>query len=266
MRKVINLITLDPSAIVRVLVATAAFLILASLAGLFSTYGLGHGSLKGLVWLFDLDQERNIPTFFSVLLLLFATLLLAVIAVLKWTQKAPHVSKWVILSCGFLLMAFDEGFSAHERLIPPIRELLGDGHLGIFHFAWVIPGIALVLVIGLSLLNFLLHLPSATRLRFILAAALYLAGALGIELIGGHYAELHGTANATYGIVTTLEESAEMAGLILFIRALLKYCADYHAEVQLLFEAEQATAGQAAPSSSQTATVTAAARASTPHP
>ena len=46
-------------------------------------------------------------------------------------------------------------------------------------------------------------------------------GAIGVELIGGRYLELHGVENLTYAMITTVEESLEMAGVIIFIWALL---------------------------------------------
>jgi hypothetical protein len=133
-------------------------------------------------------------------------------------------------------MAFDEAFQLHERLIRPISVMLGEKNLGIFYFAWVIPAMIIVLMLGLFFLKFLLHLPMIVRFRFLIAATLYLVGAIGIELIGGRYAELHGEENLTYSMITTIEESLEIAGLIFFIWALLKYCADHHKEVQLYFK------------------------------
>jgi hypothetical protein len=122
-------------------------------------------------------------------------------------------------------MAIDEAFQFHERLNIPVGTLLGDGSLGIFYFPWVIPGIALVSVLGLYFLRFLLHLPATTRLRFLMAATIFIGGAIGVELIGSSHAELHGYENWTYSMIATLEESLEMAGLIVFIWALLNYCA-----------------------------------------
>jgi hypothetical protein len=168
--------------------------------------------------------EHNIPTYFSVLLILIAAFLLAIIAAIKREQKACHASKWVILSVGFLFMASDEVFQFHERLNIPVGTLLGDGSLGVFYFPWVIPGIVLVFVLGLYFLRFLGYLPTATSFRFLLAATLYIGGAIGIELIGSSHAELHGFENWTYSKIATLEESLEMAGLIVFIGALLNYC------------------------------------------
>ena len=82
------------------------FLVLASIAGQLMFYMTGN-KFYGLVLLFDIDAEYNIPTFSSMLLLLFAALLLSVITILERKRTAPHVLHWAILA-GFLLMAIDE--------------------------------------------------------------------------------------------------------------------------------------------------------------
>jgi hypothetical protein len=130
-------------------------------------------------------------------------------------------------------MAIDEAASLHELLIEPMRGLLGQQARGIFFFAWVIPGIAVAMIFGLSYLKFLLHLPTKTRWRFVIAATLYLGGALGMELIGGRYADSHGMENLAYSMTATVEESLEMAGVIVFIYALLNYIADNYQEIRL---------------------------------
>jgi len=238
-------LSLDPSRIARVLGAITVLLVLAHLGGQFSKLELGHGNLKGLVPLFNLSAEENVPAYFSVLLLLFAALLLAVITALEHQRQMPHIPKWGLLTAGFLYMAFDEAFSVHERLMAPLREMMGVADpvgtvkgevvLGIFYFAWVIPGIAVVLVLGLYFMRFLLHLPASTRYRFLAAATIYLGGALGCELIGGRYAEVHGYDNWTYTFIATAEETLEMAGMITFIWALLKYCAENYRYARVTF-------------------------------
>jgi cellulose synthase/poly-beta-1,6-N-acetylglucosamine synthase-like glycosyltransferase len=206
--------------------AMGYLLVLLSLAGQFSKFRLGQAFLTGLAPLLYVDMEHNLPTYFSVLLILFAALLLAVIAMLNVKHRLPHASKWVILSFGFFGMAFDEAFQVHERLNLPVGTLFGAGSLGVLYFPWVVPGIALVVVLGLFFLRFLFHLPVPTRFRFLMAAALYVGGAIGVELIGARHAELHGYENWAYSLIATLEESLEMAGIIVFIWALLNYCAD----------------------------------------
>lgn len=218
----------------RALAGLAFVLILAGIGSQWMRIARGHENVGAAVHFFNLDGERNLPTFFAVLLLLFASLLLAVIARLE--VKQPQLaSKWTILSTGFLSMAFDEAFSVHERLNEPFGEMLGDSQRGIFYFAWVIPGIALVLALAAFFYRFLQRLPAKTRNRILMAAAVYIGGALGIELFGGRYAELHGTRSVVYIASTLVEESLEMAGVILFIRALLAYIAENHRRVQFDF-------------------------------
>lgn len=225
-------ISVHPFSVARFLGAVAFLLVLASIGvSLMQKYLFGYDYAREFVALFYVDREQNIPTFFSLLLLLLAFLLLAIITVLNRKQKAHDVLQWAILTFGFLLMAFDEAFEFHEKLILPVRSLLHSGNLGIFYFAWVIPGILLIITVAIFYLRFLLHLPATTRLFFITAAALYVGGAIGFELIGGRYVELHGTQNLTYSIIATIEESLEMAGVIVFIWALLAYIANNYKEV-----------------------------------
>ena len=231
----INTISLNPTAISRALGSVAFFLVLASIGGQLSTFMLGHDYVKGFVPLFNVSNERNIPTFFSVLLMIFAASLLAVIAMLNRKRKAPHVSKWIILSIGFFYMAYDEAFQVHELLVVPVRNLLGTPNFGILYYAWVVPAIALVFVLALYFLQFLLHLPAKNRFTFLLAAILYLGGCIGFELIGGRYDELHGSDNLTYNMISTIEESLEMAGLIVFMYALLVYIADNYMDIRFRF-------------------------------
>ncbi|MEQ1655857.1 MAG: hypothetical protein ABL960_09185 [Nitrospira sp.] len=160
--------------------------------------------------------------------------MLALITLLKRQQQDPDVSKWMILAGGFFYLATDEGWSLHERLIDPVRGLLGHGDLGIFYYAWVIPAMAGVALLGVAFLGFLFRLPSSTRWSFIIAGSLYLGGAIGIEMLGGRQNELHGWENLTYQLFAHLEESLEMAGIILFIHTLLRYLVERYPDIRLL--------------------------------
>lgn len=231
-------ILLQPSRVTFILASVASSLVLLSLTSQFLRYGLGHDYVYGLLpiteQLFHVDLEQNISTLFSVTLLLCSGALLVLIALLKRHRQDPDVSKWIILAGGFFYLATDEGWSLHERLIEPVRGLLGHGDLGIFYFAWIIPAMAGVALLGLVFLGFLSRLPSSTRWSFIVAGSLYLGGAIGIEMLGGRQAELHSFENLTYQLFAHLEESLEMAGIILFIHTLLRYLAEQYPEIRLL--------------------------------
>jgi len=233
-----NKISLNPDSIARGLGIAAFILILVSTAMVMTDYLNGHNSLflHKLVKLFYVELELNVPTFFSMSLLLFAGLLLAMIAALTKKQGGSHVLAWTMLSNGFLLMAFDEVVSVHERLIEPMRTVLGEENLGIFYFAWVVPAIALVLFLALCYFKFLRSLPARTRSYFLAAGTLFLVGAIGFEFIEGSHVEIHGKDNLFYIVLTTIEEALEMAGVIVFIGALLSYLGDTFGKVRLQFD------------------------------
>lgn len=236
-------LSINTSEIARTLGAAIAILLCASLLGQLARYQLGDPSVYGLVALFDVDAERNIPTFFTVLLALCNALLLALIAAASGERRARR--HWLALSAGFLLIACDEGFQLHERLIAPMRALLGGRDLGYLYFGWVVPGILGVCILALCFLKFLLRLPAATRNPMLGAAALYLGGCLGMELIDGNYLESHGYT-LTYSFLTTVEEGLEMAGLATLLVTLLAHIAVASDKVEFQLQAGKLAAAPAA--------------------
>ena len=168
-----------------------------------------------------LDRETNIPTYYASLLLLIAAVLFGFIARLKQKLNSPYKYHWVLLSVIFLLMSVDETASLHEQLNKPMRLMFNPG--GIFLFAWVIVAIPLFILFVIVYLRFFFHLPRKTKILFALAAGLYVGGAIGFELIGAGYVSQYGKQNMTYIIIASIEESMEVAGLLILIYALLDY-------------------------------------------
>lgn len=212
--------------VTRVLASVAGLLVLAHVGWQSVKYWTGHDYVFGLIKLFHLDEEWNIPATFSALLLLSAASLLTFIAVHERRNGSGDVARWAVLAIGFAYMAIDEFGHIHEQLILPGRRLLGDRTLGVFYYAWVIPALAIVLVLAAYFLGFVLRLPARTRFAFILAAVLYVGGALGFEMFEGRLDELYGERNLAYMALVTVEEGLEMAGVIVFIDALLRYILD----------------------------------------
>lgn len=147
-------LTLNPRVAILLLAATATALVVIGTAGQLLTYVWNHNTVFGLVRLFDLSGEGNIPVAFSALLLFLVSLSLALIAALSPAVGPLRSSRWAILSCGFLWMVADEWFELHERLVFPVQGLLGSGPNDLFFFAWIIPGGIVVLVLGAVFLPF----------------------------------------------------------------------------------------------------------------
>lgn len=232
-----NQISLIPISIARLLLLAALVLIFASTVSQEMDFFTGHsvGIYSKLVKIFSTDIELNVPSFFSMLIMIFAALLLAFITILKRNQKAPYVWHWAILSLGFFFMAFDEIVSAHEKMVEPLRAFFGGENLGILYYAWVVPAIALILFLALFFIKFWLSLPTKAKFSFLIAGIVYLGGAIGMEMVGGDYCEIYGKDNLTYIMFTTIEESLEMTGIIFFIWSLLEYINDTYKEVGVSF-------------------------------
>ena len=203
----------------------AGLLVVASVAIQAYKIHTGHERLFGLTSLFNLDAEQSLPMFFSVCLHLIAATLLLGITLTESRSSGQDLMRWRLLTVGFAFMAIDEACSLHESLAVPIRAMMGPGPRGIFFFAWVIPAMGLVAVLAFYFVGFLRRLPAPTALAFIGGGILFLGGAIGVEMIGGWYSERHGENTQTYNLITAIEESLEMAGVIVFIRALINHAA-----------------------------------------
>jgi hypothetical protein len=80
----------------------------------------------------------------------------------------------------------------------------------------------LFLAVAANYLKFVLNLPKVTRNLFIVSGIVYVAGAVGCEMIGGHFFKVYGKTHLWW-IAVTFEEMLEISGLILFNYALLDY-------------------------------------------
>ena len=183
---------------------------------------------------FSLDKEANVPSWFSSALLLTAAALLALVALDALASKARWGRHWAGLSLVFVVLSLDETAEIHERSGSWLRAHL---HLhGPLHYAGVIPALALALVVGITYVRFLRALPRATLLGILVAAAIYITGAAGVEAASGWWAEGHGSGSTALLLVSTVEENLEMFGTVLFILVVLAYFARLGRSVALRAE------------------------------
>lgn len=182
--------------------------------------GVDQKMTRLITKLFDFNLEANLPTFFSSLVLLGNGILLLLIGARYKNLRKPF-RHWFGLSFVFCFLALDEMIQIHEQLRAPVEALLNTK--GVLYFAWFIPYAILTILLGLAYIKFMLRLPRIVFKLFILAAVLFLSGAIGLEIIGGMHAEVHGEETSTYYLLYTIEELLEMSGSIVFFYALLVY-------------------------------------------
>ncbi len=238
--------------VVRALIIAVLLLTLAGLAARFALYVLGDEAFTRPLRLFDVGEERSIPTWFESMQFMLCSVLLAVVAVYKRQRSERYRLHWGVLSLILLYMSLDEVATIHETMGAELQRLLhyltGFTPGGAISYFWVVPGALFVLVVGLAYLRFLFDLPRDTRRWFVFAGAVFLLGALGLEMLSAQVASSSGAiagwvASASGGSIsqasakavptilkggqTSFEEMFEMLGLTALIYALLAYIRTY---------------------------------------
>lgn len=169
--------------------------------GLGERWGLEYWHLS----IFDLDEEASFGTWFSAVILLFAGRLLLDERKARRALGDDWHPWWLVLGIGFHVLSVDEVVGMHELLNTLMEES-----------PWTVVGFWILGVVGLSYLPFLWRYRWRTAGLFLMAGAIYGGGAVGVEhWTGADVNSLH------YNMWTTLEEGMEMAGVIVFIYALM---------------------------------------------
>jgi hypothetical protein len=182
-------------------------------------------TMRHLLNLFNMNREVSIPTWWNQVLLAVAALLAVCIGRDTRVRRgtASDSGYWIALAVFMGLASLDEGSAVHEIASAPFRVLLGVT-TGPLSYAWIVPALAVVLVLVLVFLRFFLRLPVRTRWGLALAFAVYLFGAVGLEAVAANF--LTGGGEVTgipYIVLSGGEEFLEMLGAIVFIDTLLDY-------------------------------------------
>ena len=206
-----------------------------------------HWRVEALTQLADVDLEANLPTFFNVALFFIGA---ALFYLHGRAEKGRMRRGWFIMAAVFCFLGVDEGSQIHEKFMLFTLRLLhhgsqDGGNLGWFYYAWVIPYGLGTLAVVIALGRWLLNLRPVLRRKLLVSGAVYLFGAIFLEMAGGKLSrtlpyqdpalfpwmpcEVYSNPGdcwlymePRYIVLYTLEEMCEMGGLILCIRALLQ--------------------------------------------
>ena len=206
---------IDPRRVTRLLVLATVALTVGHLAALYVHHGLGYDYALGLVPLFDFNMESNAPTWFSSALLLGVGIVAAVIA----SRAAALRGHWLLVAGVALFLSLDESVQLHELLSALLRRGLAVGP-GFSLAVAAIVGLLPVLLGAAVFYRFLRALPRSTAVGLVVAGAVYLGGAVGVDTVVAAI-DFGGEGGAVSLALHTVEELLEMAGLILAIHVLL---------------------------------------------
>ena len=151
-----------------------------------------------LLQLFDLDEENNLPTWFSSFVLLNVAFFVHLASTQPEVEKRLH---WRFIALGFFILSVDEVAGMHETFNSSIE------------INWAIPGAILVLFVAAAFVPFLLALPGRLAAMFVLSGALFVSGAIVTALLS----EDMDSDSWAYAMAVALEEGLEMIGALLFL-------------------------------------------------
>jgi len=184
---------------------------------------LGHPTLMGISREFRLQEEANIPSFFSALAL-FATALVALAVCHALPQGDRDRLGWKVVAGLFAFMAFDEAGQIHELIMLPHALTKYDRYL---HYFSVFPYLGVAALLAAILFPFWVRMSREVRFMFAVAGILYVLSAVGMEVRENELvtAGLPETS-LPLAINYALEELGEMLAVALFLRTTLTRLAE----------------------------------------
>jgi hypothetical protein len=169
---------------------------------------------------FNIDQEANIPTWFTAGVALYLAMMAAMIASVVKSQGKKMAWAWRGVALMGIYIAMDEVAGFHELAIDPIRD---NWEISPWLYqAWIIPAIILVISISILYFRFFWKLPFYTKFYLVIGTFVYLMGAIGVEAVGGFVLTTQGL-NDWYVQLAHIEEFMEMMGLIIILYSVVEY-------------------------------------------
>jgi hypothetical protein len=204
----------------RVLFIILAFLLAANLYVIYSEEIL-HVHHR-FAWRFYFDRRLNFPFYFSITLLLI--ILFLTLRISKHTGAQPAARFWKILAIVFILFTADESFNLHHKFkMKTFGTIASYDQASLTHYLWVIPYFVVFGVLMFLLWKESVHLPILLKSRLAVAAVVFLLGAVVMEFAGTYYAVATRQADIYILLIKATEGLLQMAGSILFIRALSRH-------------------------------------------
>lgn len=238
---------LPATRLARLLAGGLALLLVMHMIGVFCHLVL-HKKAEAFVTLFDMDLEANLPTFYNCFLFFVCG------GLFLFQARLPGQTQrygWLVMTGAMLFLGVDEGSQIHEKFMLVTLRLMNHGQqaggdMGWLYYAWVIPYGAAAALLVMVLTRWLISLAPELRWWLMVGGAVYLTGAVFMEMYSGKLAlgvdpsgltaeqleyipcEIypvnccHQYLSLPYIAAYTLEETMEMTGLIITAYALMK--------------------------------------------
>jgi hypothetical protein len=178
--------------------------------------------------LFDLDQENNIPTWYSSILWIICGHYFGKAATEPAARRQGLSLFWWISAAIAVFLSMDEIASIHEFAGGLAGGRLKDavGLHETFFYGWVFAGAAAALALCILLVPLMWRLPFRITALLITSGVVFLLSSLGIETLTSAIAQqsvVYSATNTTWLLLIVSEEASEMLGVIVAIYAVLLY-------------------------------------------
>jgi hypothetical protein len=240
-----------PRTLLRLLLWAVVVLHVLSFGSNFIYHGLGlHNPVPKFTYItqfLNVDKEKNLPTWFSAGVLLLAACVLWEISAVAKASGAKFARHWKILSLIFVFLSLDETSQVHEWSRNSGILDLGEAS----YLSWIVYALPFVILVALSYLRFLAHLPSKVRWLVVAGGVLFVTGSIVLEIIGAFTGKgvagqrLPGYPYLEYLMAAQAEELLEMVGVITFLYAIATYLQQHTGSVAGPTAPAQATAARA---------------------
>lgn len=197
----------------QMLLALVAFIVLINLVNAYAIASRPWESFPSDALM--LGTEQSPAAWISSVLLLIAG---AFCLICRTTAEGRDRWWWLAMGGVLVFLSLDEVATLHERVGDKLNAVAPTG----LSYGWIVPAI-MVAFIGLAFLRFILRLPRATKLGMLLAGAVFVGGATGVDLLGGLWLVNVGKHNYVYFIFESLEENVEMLGELIAIVVLSRH-------------------------------------------
>ncbi len=216
---------INPKKLLRVFIGIALVLTALALLGIGQIW-----DERFLVFslLFELNSHITISTWYALILFLIAAIFAGFITWDHTLRRQPFTRHWGYLTLVFVLMCIDEFANLHNLVLNNLGAFMGGGD-GVFHYAWIIPGLLIVVGFAVFFLLFFIRMPYTPRNGIAGGLAIFVAGAVVIEMLTGWLITNYDLLGLHMLLLTTVEELAEMIGMCVVIWGLAHYLRDHTA-------------------------------------
>lgn len=184
-----------------------------------NVYHQQNGQIYELSNRFDFDDESSVPTWLSQFLFLCIGVAAAFAAYMA--NKKPLRRMWSLVAAISIIFSIDEVATLHERFLQMIHVIFyQDNAPGSSENAWLLIA-PFILSAGIWILwNMIKLLPNRTVILFFFSGVLFLAGAIGIDMVTSFS---YRDSFAVQGLMVALEEGLELISMSMALYAIVDY-------------------------------------------